>query len=153
MTEQRFDPDGTSILPDYPRSALHAVFVGVMRLKLEARGLRLIRQATRCIRRHDVHEIILTDEEVAPGQSVNRVAYLGFVEFLSGGIMAVGDEVWCGEGPIGRIAGFDDTHMPNHQNILASAEKRLSGAELGLRLGQRIDFRPRLATGSGALAK
>ncbi|MCW5752117.1 MAG: hypothetical protein KIT81_13305 [Alphaproteobacteria bacterium] len=141
---ERFDPDGTAILPDYPRSPLHAVFVGVMRLKLEARGLQLIRQATRSIRRHDVHELILTDEAAAPGRAVDAVAYLGFVEFLSGGIMAVGDEVRSESILVGDIGGFDDTHMPNHQNILVRGPRRLSGAELGIRLGQRVDFLPRV---------
>ncbi|MCW5729672.1 MAG: hypothetical protein KIT20_02850 [Alphaproteobacteria bacterium] len=141
---ERFDPDGTAILPDYPRSPLHAVFVGVMRLKLEARGLQLIRQATRCIRRYDVHELILTDETAAPGRAVDAVAYLGFVEFLSGGIMAVGDQVLSESLSVGEIGGYDDTHMPNHQNIIIRAARRLSGAELGIRLGQRVDFLPRV---------
>jgi len=150
---ERFDPDGTAILPDYPRSPLHAVFVGVMRLKLEARGLQLIRQATRCIRRHDVHELILTDEAAAPGRAVGAVAYLGFVEFLSGGIMAVGDEMRSADELLGVIAGFDDTHMPNHQNIVARGTRRLSGAELGIGLGQRVEFLPRPPSGSEVLAK
>ena len=36
-----FDPSHTWAQPDYPRSGLEGAFVGVMRLKLDARGLQV----------------------------------------------------------------------------------------------------------------
>lgn len=137
-----FDPNGTNAVPTYPRSALRANFVAVMNLRVDARGFQLIPQSTRCIRRFDVHELIVTEEPAAPGRKADRVAYLGFVEFQVGGVMAVGDHVCLREQVIGVIAGFDDTHMPNHQNIVVRVAAAASGSELQIALGQLVEFTP-----------
>ena len=52
--------------------------------------------------------------------------------------MAVNDEITVGGKCVGRIAGFDETHMPNHLNIVIKAEERVPGAELGLELGDKV---------------
>ena len=39
---------------------------------------------------------------------------------------------------IGTIAGFDDTHMPNHMNIVIAQDRLQSGAELGLKLEEPV---------------
>lgn len=137
-----FDPSRTWAQPDYPRSGLEGAFVGVMRLKLDARGLQLIPQGSRCIRRHDVHELIITEEKTGPGGRADRVAYLGFVEFAKGGVLLTGDEVRLGERLVGLIAGYDETHMPNHLNIVLSGSPASSGVERGIALGQTVCFIP-----------
>jgi hypothetical protein len=144
MNDQRggFDPNGTWAQPDYPRSGLEGVFVGVMRLKLEARGLQLIPQGSRCIRRFDVHELIITEEKTGPSGRADKVAYLGFVEFARGGVMLSGDEVRIGGDLVGTIAGYDETHMPNHLNIVLAGSPATSGVERGIALGQRVEFVP-----------
>jgi len=55
-----------------------------------------------------------------------------------GGIVAVGDKVQIERKFVGEIAGFDQTHLPNHQNIVMKAKEIRSGVELGMRLGDRI---------------
>lgn len=52
--------------------------------------------------------------------------------------MAVGDKVQIERKFVGEIAGFDQTHLPNHQNIVMKAKEIRSGVELGMRLGDRI---------------
>lgn len=137
-----FDPNGTWARPDYPRSGLTGTFVGVMRLKLDSRGLQLIPQGSRCIRRWDVHELILTEEKARPGGRADRVAYLGFVEFSQGGVLLIGDEVRVGDILVGTIAGYDETHMPNHLNIVLTGAAATSGVERGIALGQSVTFIP-----------
>jgi hypothetical protein len=84
----------------------------------------------------------MTDEpDAAPGREVNRVGYLGFVEILDGGVIIKGDEVLLDDELIGHIAGFDETHMPNHQNIVIAGDSRATGAERGIRLESRVTFR------------
>ena len=115
--------------------------VVVLRGNLDRRGLELIPHRSRAVRHGEVHELIATDEATAsPGQNVNAVANLGFVEFQSGGVLLVGDSVWiCGR-PFGHLVGFDLTHMPNHMNIVISVSRAISGEDLGLAPGSDIAF-------------
>jgi hypothetical protein len=133
-------------LPDHwdsPHTPLEATFVCVLKHSLESRGLNLILNRSRGIRRHDVHELIVTDEDdAAPGGEVNRIAYIGFVEFSTGGLLVAGQPVAVNGETIGEIAGFDETHMPNHQNIVLKGTPRLSGYDRGYRLGDRVGFIP-----------
>lgn len=135
-------PDWARTRPDYPRSEIAGVLVGVMRLKLLDRGMMLIKPWTRAIRRFDVHELILTDEAAGPGDTVARCAYLGFAEFSQGGVAMSGDELWIDGARVGTIAGFDETHMPNHQNIVVNGDALLTGIERGLRLQAPLVVRP-----------
>jgi hypothetical protein len=138
----RFDPNGTQQRPDYPRSPLEALMVGVMRLSVRDRGLSLIPQASRCLRTHDIHEFILTEEAAGPGSRVGDVAYLGFASFVQGGVAMAGDEVRVGANVIGWIVGFDETHMPNHMNIVLRVARLQTGIELGVALGDRLTIEP-----------
>lgn len=107
--------------------------------KLEGRKLQLITPISRALCRHEIHELILTDEETAgPGETVDRIAYLGFFEVIQGGVMVVGDELTVGDRNIGVIAGFDETHMPNHLNIIIKTSARVSGLERGVQLLEEL---------------
>lgn len=103
------------------------------------RGLTLIPQPSRAICRHQIHELIVTDQEAAPGSIVNPIAYLGFVEFAQGGVMVAGDRVEVNGEDIGYICGFDETHMPNHLNIVVRGVRK-SGRERDLKLEQQVNF-------------
>ena len=128
---------------DWPHSELEARFVAVLKSTREDRGLELILPATRAIRKNEIHEFILTDEDdAAPGKVVNRVAYVAFAEFTKGGMLVEGDEVVVRGVTIGEIAGFDETHMPNHQNIVIRGPERKTGLDLGAKVGDLISFVP-----------
>ena len=128
---------------DWPHSELEARFVAVLKSTCEDRGLELILPPTRAIRKNEIHEFILTDEDdAAPGKVVNRVAYVAFAEFTKGGMLVEGDEVVVRGGTIGEIAGFDETHMPNHQNIVIRGPERKTGLDLGAKVGDLISFVP-----------
>lgn len=110
--------------------------------RMDDRGLELITPISRCLRTHDVHELIMTDEAGArPGEKVNKIAYLGFLEVASGGVIVSGDKVLLEEKCIGTLVGYDETHMPNHLNIVIQTDKLLTGIELGVGLGNKITFK------------
>ena len=109
---------------------------------LDNRSLSLIQPISRAYSQHTIIELIATDEPgVVPGGSVQAIAYLGFVELLASGVIVVGDEVLARGQVVGTIAGYDDTHMPNHQNVIVSVAKRISGKDLGWQVGERVEIR------------
>ena len=113
----------------------------ILRGRNETRGLQLIPQPSRCLRKNDVHEIIICDEEDArPGSCANRIAYLGFVEITAGGVVISGDEMYCGGKLMGAVAGFDESHEPNHINIVLYNRERKTGEELSLELDSQVAF-------------
>ncbi len=116
--------------------------VVVLTGRLEDRGLSLIAPISRAVQKNEIHELIVTDDAGAgPGSRVDRIAYAGFVEIISGGILLAGDQLICGGRSLGKIAGFDETHLPNHLNIVLQAGERLDGVELGLVLESEMVFK------------
>lgn len=108
---------------------------------LTGRGLNLIKPPSRAVQKHEIHELILTDEETAiPGGVVERVWYAGFFEVLEGGMAIVGSPVTVDGIEIGTLAGFDETHLPNHLNIIVKSTRPATGAELKLSLGAAVTF-------------
>lgn len=112
-----------------------------LRARAEERGLELAPFPSRAICTGEIHELILTLEEAAPGKRVNRIAYLGFFEITEGGILWAGDEVYVNGTMIGRLAGYDLTHYPNHFNIIIRvSEPLLTGFEMGVHPGAEVRF-------------
>ena len=139
------DPYKTGMFKENPyaaKSDIEGNLVVVLRGAYEARGLELIKPPSRCVLKYEIHELIFSDEAgIGAGTKVDKIAYIGFVEILKGGVITVGDGLfWNGE-RIGFVAGFDETHMPNHINIVVRCEKRISGEELGCAPGDEIVFR------------
>jgi hypothetical protein len=123
------------------RTDVRGRIVAVLTSKRDQRSLKLIHPYTRCIRKEEVHEILLTDEKDAlPGGIVNRVAAIAFMEFTTGGVLMEGDAVMIRGREIGRIAGFDEAHSPNHINIVLKNAKRKTGLEYGIEGGDQVIF-------------
>lgn len=111
----------------------------VLDAKMEGRKLQLITPISRALLSGEIHELIVTDEEeAAPGKEVNHIAYWGFFEVTQGTVVVSGDRIKVGDKAIGTIAGFDETHMPNHLNIVVKAAERKTGVELGFNLDEKI---------------
>lgn len=127
--------------PYYAKSDVTARVVAVLDARLENRGLSLISQPSRAVSAGEVHELVATEEEAAPGKTVNSAIYIAFVEMLCGGVMLSGDAVIVNGQQIGRLAGFDETHFPNHLNVVIRCEKALTGRELQLKPGDTVQFR------------
>jgi hypothetical protein len=123
------------------RTNLAGRVVAVLTSKRDQRGLKLIHPYTRCIKKNEIHELLMTDEtDVLPGATVNRVAAIAFIEFTEGGVIMEGDAVIIRGNEIGRIAGFDESHFPNHMNILLKNLERKTGLEHGIEGGDLIEF-------------
>jgi hypothetical protein len=107
----------------------------------EARGLKLIPTYSRALKKNSVHELIATDEtNKKPGDTANRIAYLAFFEVSRGGCVIVGETLFTDGKPIGTVLGFDETHEPNHINIIIDVKKRQTGPQLKIKLGSKIKF-------------
>jgi hypothetical protein len=129
---------------NFPRTSLNGRLVAILRPSRLDRGLQLIPEKSRCIRAGEVHELILTDELTAvPGSRVDRVAYLAFAEFATGGLIVQGDLLTVDGQTLGTLIGYDETHMPNHLNIVIGGEAFASGYDRGLRLEARFSFASR----------
>ena len=128
--------------PYFAKSDILGSLVVVLQGRLENRGLSLIKPISRCVLKHEIHELILSDEaDIGPGSTVNNISYYGFAEITQGGVLTVGDKVYCSQVQLGTIAGFDETHMPNHINIVIKADRLITGAEHGASLGSEVLFR------------
>jgi hypothetical protein len=123
------------------RTNLAGRVVAVLTSKRDQRGLKLIHPYTRCIRKNEIHEFLMTDEiEALPGATVNRVAAIAFIEFTEGGVIMEGDAALIRGKEIGRIAGFDESHFPNHMNILLKGPERKTGIDHGIEGGDSVEF-------------
>jgi len=135
-------PHDPYLRPDAPaRFVRHrpvtGTVVAVLAGSLSDRGLQLIPQPSRVLCQGEVHELIFTDEDVRPGMTVNRITYLGFFEVKQGGVAVVGDDVRVG-GVVGQLAGFDETHAPNHLNLVLRGTGAVTGAAMRFSLGDRV---------------
>ena len=127
--------------------------VTVLDLELETRGLRLIPTYSRVVIAHSIHELVVTDQiSKKPGETVDRVAFLAFFEVLRSGCIIIGETLKAGENAIGTILGFDDTHQPNHMNIVIGVLQRRTGKQLRFELGTPISLEASSAGPSSASA-
>ncbi len=136
------DPYASGLVTKSPyglKRVIQSSVVAILQLKMEDRGLSLIQPKSRALKKNEIHELMVTDEkDVQPGKTVNQVSYIAFIEIRRGGVMVVGDEVYWNNQLLGIVAGFDDTHMPNHQNIVLFSSKRTTGKNLGIKIEDPI---------------
>ena len=120
---------------------LAGVIVALMTHSRTERGMRLTEFRTRCIPAGEIHELVTTDQSDAVlGDRIDRVGYLGFAEIAVGGVMEVGDPVRIAGTQIGRLLGFDDTHYPNHYNVLIATDRLLTAEDIHLKVESPITF-------------
>ncbi len=139
-------------LDDRTSSIIHkppvvSVLCSVHGTRRNNRGIRPIVQKTRCVCGGSIHEIIVVEAGIVEAQgSVEDTAYIGFARFPEGGLLECGDAVYVNERLLGELAGFDETHMPNHLNILVKRDSLITGVDLGCGFSDLVIFygkRPR----------
>ncbi len=108
--------------PYVSKSAVSGRVVAVLRGVTDQRGLYLTAFRSRAVPAGEIHELMITDEQCDIESTVNRVALIAFFEVLEGGVILLADSLSIGHRVIGTVAGFDETHMPNHQNICLRGE-------------------------------
>jgi hypothetical protein len=130
-----------SDMPCKEKSDMVGVINCVLHARAEARGLELAPFPSRALLRGEIHELIVTAEEARPEARVNGIAYVGFFEVTEGGILWAGDEVRVAGQLLGRLAGYDLTHFPNHFNIVVRAAAPLqTGFEMDIHPGAEVRF-------------
>ena len=139
------DPYVSGVLKKSPyanKKVVEGNIVVILSSIIEDRGLNLIIPHSRVLKKNEVHELMTTSEgNAGPGAVVNHVAYLGFFEVSEGGVILTGDEVYIEGKLVGKVVGFDDTHMPNHQNIVLYSAENKTGLELKIHLDDKILFK------------
>lgn len=96
---------------------------------------------SRAVQAGEIHELAVTDDPAAmPEARVERVAYVAFFEVVRGGVILSGDRVTLGGRGLGRVAGFDCTHFPNHMNVLVFSPEWPTGRELDLAVEESLLF-------------
>lgn len=113
--------------------------VAVLRGVTDQRGLQLAGHRSRAVPAGIVHELMITDEDVRLEGRVDRVALLAFFEVVDGGVILLDSAVTIGGQEVGVVAGFDETHMPNHQNICLRG-KLHDGEMLKIVVGDRVEI-------------
>ena len=134
-------PEAFGTRPYALNRAVSSEVITVLRGTTDNRGLILESYRSRAVVAGAVHELMVTDEQDSgPGSTVNSVGLIAFVAIESSGVLLVGSEVRVGEHRLGEIAGFDDTHMPNHQNICIAVDSMIDGVQLGVDIGTKLQF-------------
>jgi len=118
-------------------SAVVGRVVAVLRGVTETRGLALAGHRSRAVTTGAVHELMITDEDARQEGRVDRVALLAFVEILEAGVILLDADVTIGDSSVGVIAGFDETHMPNHQNICLRGDLQ-DGESRSIAVGDKV---------------
>ncbi|MCC6935256.1 MAG: hypothetical protein IT333_01975 [Thermomicrobiales bacterium] len=118
-------------------SAVVGRVVAVLRGVTETRGLALAGHRSRAVTTGAVHELMITDEDARQEGRVDRVALLAFVEILEAGVILLDADVTIGDASVGVIAGFDETHMPNHQNICLRGDLQ-DGESRSIAVGDKV---------------
>lgn len=127
--------------PYYKKIDLVSHVVAILDAAVEKRGLEIIKPPTRVVNKDEVHELILTNQTtLTEDRRVDQIAYLAFVCFDNSGVLQSGDQLMFGDVEIGTILGFDEAHMPNHQNIVLQTKNLQTGREWGLNLHAQLVF-------------
>lgn len=127
--------------PYYKKIDLVTHVVAILDARIEKRGLEIIKPPTRVVNKNEAHEVILTDQtSLDEDRRVDRIAYLAFVCFENSGVLQRGDKLMFGDVEIGEILGFDESHTPNHQNIVLQTNNLQTGREWGLDLHAQLVF-------------
>lgn len=120
------------------RRRVEGEIIAIIHVSFKDRGLKLLDTKSRAVLKHEIHELMITDEkEAAPGGGADRVTAVAFFEIIRGGLIVSGDEVTIEGRPIGNLVGYDMNHMPNHMNILIRASVI---DEPPLAVGEKIVF-------------
>jgi hypothetical protein len=95
---------------------------------------------TRCIQDGEIHELVYVAESPDGLIDLNDAWYLGFIKFPQGGVLAKGMTIEINGQGKGKLIGFDETHFPNHLNLLISDQNPQNGQDMSLKLNDSCDF-------------
>ena len=94
----------------------------VTELNARGSGLRLSKDWSRAVKIGDIHEIMLTEAELSPGDELKDFTAIAFFEASQGSHSVIGDRLYLNEVEVGVLVGYEMNHMPNHMNIVFMVE-------------------------------
>ncbi len=106
----------------------------VAEVSAKGRRLSLSENWSRSVKVGEIHEIMLTDEVLSPGDMMTEFMAVAFFETSQGGHSVIGDKLYLDGVEVGVLAGYEMNHMPNHMNIVFMS----SGDYPEFRLGSEI---------------
>ena len=123
----------------YRKTEVRGRMFAILDWAVNDRGLNLMPHISRAVRRGDILELITTEEEgKRSGVIVDQIATLGFVEVTEAGLLLNGDTLSIDKEDIGEVIGFDETHMPNHLNVVIRVANRRTGKEAEIKLDATV---------------
>jgi hypothetical protein len=84
--------------------------------------------------------ITTTQKECKPGDRVDRVTYIGFAEIQAGGVLRIDDQVVVKGEPRWTVVGFDETHHPNHLNVIMKTIAEHAESSSDVQLEDVLEF-------------
>lgn len=90
----------------------------VAEVRARGGGLRLSENWSRSLKFGEIHEVMLTDMDVSPGDVLDEFTAVTFFEVRQGGHSVIGDKLYLDGVEVGVLAGYEMNHMPNHMNIV-----------------------------------
>ena len=125
----------------YRKTEVRGRIFAILDWAVDDRGLNLMPHISRAVRRGDILELITTDEEgKRTGAIVDQIATIGFMEVTEAGLLLNGDMLSIDKEDIGEVIGFDETHMPNHLNVVIHVTHRRTGKESEIKLDATVKF-------------
>nr|VFK09558.1 MAG: hypothetical protein BECKLPF1236A_GA0070988_100256 [Candidatus Kentron sp. LPFa]VFK25592.1 MAG: hypothetical protein BECKLPF1236C_GA0070990_100237 [Candidatus Kentron sp. LPFa] len=138
--EKQYSLANTNYIATMTFARIDARFVAVMAHETPGRGMIPSPYHTRCIQAGEIHELAYVKGNTDGTVNLNDVWYLGFVEFLQGGVLAKGTRLGFQGRTMGTLVAFDETHAPNHLNILISTLEPKTGRKLDINIGALCTF-------------
>lgn len=90
----------------------------VTEVNATGRGLKLSGDWSRVVRNGEIHEIMLTESKLSPGDDLDMFTAIAFFEVTQGSHSVIGDKLFLNEVEVGVLVGYEMNHMPNHMNIV-----------------------------------
>ena len=90
----------------------------VAEVKANGGGLRLSKNWSRSLKIGEIHEIMLTQSTLSPGDVMKDFTAVAFFEVSQSGHSVIGDKLYLDGVEVGVLAGYEMNHMPNHMNIV-----------------------------------
>jgi hypothetical protein len=103
----------------------------VSEVKAKGGELLLSKNWSRSIKIGEIHEIMLTESVISPGESLPEFTAIAFFETTQGSHSVIGDKLYLNDADVGVLVGYEMNHMPNHMNIVFKIEGELPEFNLG----------------------
>ncbi|MFA9495642.1 MAG: hypothetical protein ACERKS_06950 [Candidatus Bathyarchaeota archaeon] len=101
--------------------------------EVNARGgrLELSKAWSRSILKGEIHEIMLTPTAHSPGETLPGFTAVAFFEATQGSHTVIGDKLHHNGEEVATLIGYEMNHMPNHMNIVFTANGEYPEFKLG----------------------